>query len=181
MKPLTIDNDHSLRNFLKRLYHRNIYKGNSILFREPKPVITETVSFKDVTTEFVIDNITDSNVSRYMRIVKPSIRETTQAFKGNRVVKFKIIFTSEFHSPITDETIKAYYNAPFETIFSMNNFDRYYALLKENFLQWIDAFQENGSGYEFRRVIKTHLKLTKTDTLAASSYLNISSLLDAAS
>ena len=52
----------------------------------------------------------------------------------------------------------------------MNNFDDIYQNLEEEFLAWVDKFQDNGSGFVFEEIIKTNIRLSKTNFLRASSY-----------
>ena len=51
----------------------------------------------------------------------------------------------------------------------MNNFDDIYQNIEENFLAWLDDFQERGYGFVFEEIIKTNIRLSRTNFLRASS------------
>ena len=53
---------------------------------------------------------------------------------------------------------------------SMNNFDDIYQNIEENFLAWLDEFQERGSGFVFEEITKCNIRLSRTNFLRASSY-----------
>ena len=52
----------------------------------------------------------------------------------------------------------------------MNNFDDIYQNIEEEFLAWVDKFQDNGSSFVFEEIIKTNIRLSRTNFLRASSY-----------
>ena len=58
----------------------------------------------------------------------------------------------------------------FKTLLSMNNFDDIYQNIEENFLAWLDEFQERGSGFVFEEITKTNIRISRTNFLRASSY-----------
>ena len=155
--------DHTTSKFLEKL------NAPDILFKDPEPIITETESFQEIAKNVTITNVQDSNVNRYLRIVKPYIRRELERFKApTDNIKVKMIFTVEFHT--SNDIVDAYYNMPFQTMYTMDIFDRYYEFAKESFLKWIDDFQDRGSGFVFKQVTKTELKLSKTLSMIASSY-----------
>ena len=54
----------------------------------------------------------------------------------------------------------------------MNNFNDIYLNIQEDFIAWLDDYQEKGSGFVFDKIIKTNIRLSKTNYLRASSYFN---------
>ena len=52
----------------------------------------------------------------------------------------------------------------------MNNFDEIYSNIEDGFVAWLDEFQERGSGFVFNQIIKTNIRLSRTNYLRASSY-----------
>ena len=52
----------------------------------------------------------------------------------------------------------------------MNNFDDIYQNIEENFLAWIDEFQERGSVFVFEEITKCNIRISRTNFLRASSY-----------
>ena len=53
----------------------------------------------------------------------------------------------------------------------MNNFDDIYSNIQEDFVTWLDDYQEKGSGFVFSEIIETNIHLSKTNYLRASSYM----------
>ena len=51
----------------------------------------------------------------------------------------------------------------------MNNFDDIYSNIEDNFIAWCDEFQEGGSGFVFKQIIKSTIHLLRTNRLRASS------------
>lgn len=139
----------------------------------PEPLIKEEQNFQNVTSDYVIDNIQDFRIDRYFRIVSPHIHSTVANFRarertGN--LKFKIILTCEFTTPLATDIVEAHFNRPFEDILTMNNFPVAMKSAEEEFRAWLDRFQERGSGFTFERIIKTRVRLSRTTALRASSY-----------
>ena len=52
----------------------------------------------------------------------------------------------------------------------MNNFDDIYSNIEEEFITWLDGFQERGSGFVFKQTIKSTICLSRTNHLRVSSY-----------
>ena len=106
----------------------NLPPEDSILLNNPvvaeeKPIVIEEQNFQNVTSDFVIDNIQDYRVDRYFRILNPYIKEAVSSYKRHDMnLKFKIIITSEFSTPLAFDIIEAHFNRPFEDTLAMNNF-----------------------------------------------------------
>ena len=96
--------------------------------------------------------------------------KTISNFKDRDNIKFKFIITSQFTTPLAFDRIEAHFNPQFEILLTMNNFDDIYQNIEENFLAWLDEFQERGSGFVFEEIIKTNIRLSRTNFLRASSY-----------
>ena len=52
----------------------------------------------------------------------------------------------------------------------MNNFDDVYFNIEDEFIAWLDEFQERDSGFVFNKIIKTNIRLSRINSLRASSY-----------
>ena len=89
-----------------------------------------------------------------------------------KLLKFKLIITCEFTSPLAFDIQERHFNRPFEELLTMNNFDDIYSNIQEDFIAWIDEYQEKGSGFVFGKIIKTNIRLSKTNYLRAKSYFN---------
>ena len=51
----------------------------------------------------------------------------------------------------------------------MNNFDDIYSNIEDEFMTWLDGYQERGSGFVFEQIIKSNIHLSRTNHLRASS------------
>ena len=136
------------------------------------PIVKQDKTFKSITSDYIIDNIEESNIPYYFDIIKESVIRTINNFKGNETLKFKLIITCEFTSPLAFDIQERHFNRPFEELLTMNNFDDIYSNIQEDFIAWIDEYQEKGSGFVFGKIIKTNIRLSKTNYLRASSYFN---------
>ena len=136
------------------------------------PIVKQDKTFKSITSDYIIDNIEESNIPYYFDIVKESVIRTINNFKGNETLKFKLIITCEFKTPIAFDIQERHFNRPFEELLTMNNFDDIYSNIQEDFIAWIDEYQEKGSGFVFDKIIKTNIRLSKTNYLRAKSYFN---------
>ena len=67
---------------------------------EEDPIVELTESYKSIAKEFEISNIEENNAPRYFDTIKDSVYNTVKEFKGNDVINFKIIISSEFTSPL---------------------------------------------------------------------------------
>ena len=122
------------------------------LFNE-SPVVEHNISFQNVTSDFIIKNIQENDISKYFKTIKESVHETISNFKGRDNIKFKLIITSQFTTPLAFDRIEAHFDPEFEILLTMNNFDDIYQNLEEEFLAWVDKFQDNGSGFVFEEII----------------------------
>ena len=123
------------------------------LFNE-SPVVEHNGTFQNVISDFLINNIQENDISKYFKTIKEAVHKTISNFKGIDNIKFKLIITSQFTTPLAFERIVARFNPEFEIMLSMNNFDDIYQNIEENFLAWLDDFQERGSGFVFEEIIK---------------------------
>ena len=139
------------------------------LFNE-SPVVEDDRTFQNVTSDFLIKNIQENDISKYFKTIKEAVHKTISDFKGIDNIKFKLIITSEFSTPLAFDRIEAHFNPEFEIMLSMNNFDDIYQNIEENFLAWLDEFQERGSGFVFEEITKTNIRISRTNFLRASSY-----------
>ena len=136
------------------------------------PIVKQDRAFKSVTSDYTIDNIKENNIPYYFNIIKESVMKTVNDFKGNETLKFKLIITCEFISPLAFDIREAHFNRPFEELLTMNNFDDIYSNIQEDFIAWLDDYQEKSSGFVFDKIIKTNIRLSKTNYLKASSYFD---------
>ena len=136
------------------------------------PIVKQDKTFKSITSDYIIDNIKESNIPYYFDIVKESVIRTVDDFKGNETLKFKLIITCKFTSSINSDIREAHFNRPFEELLTMNNFDDIYSNIQEDFIAWLDDYQEKSSGFVFNKIIKTNIRLSKTNYLKASSYFD---------
>ena len=44
----------------------------------------------------------------------------------------------------------------------MNNFDDIYSNIEDEFITWLDEFQNRGSGFVFKKIIKSTIHLSNT-------------------
>ena len=139
------------------------------LFNE-SPVVEDDRTFQNVTSDLSIKNIQENDISKYFKTIKEAVHKTISNFKGIDNIKFKLIITSEFSTPLAFDRIEAHFIPEFEITLSMNNFDDIYQNIKENFLEWLDEFQERGSGFVFEEITKTNIRISRTNFLRASSY-----------
>ena len=102
------------------------------------PIVKQDRAFKSVTSDYTIDNIKESNIPYYF---KESVIKTVNDFKGNETLKFKLIITCEFISPLDFNIREAHFNRPFEELLTMNNFDDIYSNIQEDFIAWLDDYQ----------------------------------------
>ena len=117
-----------------------------------------------------MDNIKENNIPCYFRTVKEAVRNTINDFKVYDNTKFKIIITCEFTTPLAFDNIEAHSNRPFEELLTLNNFDDIYSNIEDDFIAWLDEFQERGLGFVFKQITKSTIPLSKTNHLRASSY-----------
>ena len=127
-------------------------------------------TFQNVTSDFLIKNIQENDISKYFKTIKEAVHKTISNFKGRNNIKFKLIKTSEFSTPLAFERIESHFNPEFETMLSMNNFDDIYQNIEETFLAWLDEFQERGSGFVFEEITKCNIRLSRTNILRPNSY-----------
>ena len=136
------------------------------------PIVKQDKTFKSITSDYIIDNIKESNIPYYFDIVKESVIRTINNFKGNETLKFKLIITCEFTSPLAFDIQERHFNRPFEELLTMNNFDDIYSNIQEDFIAWIDDYEGKDYGFVFDKIIKTNIRLSKTNYLRASSYFD---------
>ena len=79
-------------------------------------------TFQNVTSDFLIKNIQENDISKYFKTINEAVHDTISDFKGRDNIKFKLI-TSEFSTPLAFDGIEAHFNPDFEIMLSMNNFD----------------------------------------------------------
>ena len=113
-----------------------------------------TKSFKDLITETIIDDIEETDITKYINLLKDKI--VINQFP----LKIKIIITSEFSTPMS-----------FDVSLTQNNISTFYDSLIDKFEAWIDKFQERGSGFVFRNIKNVQVKQFKYDYQKASSYI----------
>ena len=139
------------------------------LFNE-SPVVEHNRTFQNVTSDFLIKNIQENDISKYFITIKEAVNKTIIDFKGKDSIKFKLIVTCQFTTPLAFDRIEAHFNPEFEILLTMNNFDDIYQNIEENFLAWIDEFQERGSSFVFEEITNCNIRLSRTNFLRASSY-----------
>ena len=91
------------------------------LFNE-SPVVKHNRTFQNVTSDFLIKNIQENDISKYFKTIKVAVHKTISDFKSRDNIKFKLIITSQFITPLTFNRIEAQFNPEFEIMLSMNNF-----------------------------------------------------------
>ena len=64
------------------------------------PIVRRERTFRNITSDYIIHNIKENNISYYFKIIKESVKKTINNFKGNEIIKFKLIITCEFTSPL---------------------------------------------------------------------------------
>ena len=101
----------------------------------------------------------------YFKTIKEAVRNTINNFKGNDNTKFKIIITCEFTTPLSFDIIEAHCNRTYEELLTIKNFDDVYSNIENDFIAWLDEFQERGSGFVFKQIIKSAIHLSKTNHL----------------
>ena len=157
-------------------FNEDLTQSFGILFNE-KPAINFAKSFRDVTTDYVIDNIQEENVLNYFQIIKELVKQTTEEFKGTSSCKLKLIITTEFASYVPkdvdgeEKIITVFFNHSFHNIHTLDNFELIYKNIIDQFETWVDEFQENGSGFVFKKIISTTIRLSKINPLRAGSYI----------
>ena len=107
-------------------------------------VVEHNRTFQNVTSDFIIKNIQENDISKYFKTIKEAVNKTISDFKSKDSIKFKLIITCQFTTPLAFDRIEAHFNSEFEILLTLNNFDDIYQDIKENFLAWIDKFQDNG-------------------------------------
>ena len=122
-------------------------------------------SFKDLISETIIDDIEETDITKYINLLKDKI--VINQFP----LKIKIIITSEFSTPMSFDIIESHYSHPVKVILTQNNLSTFYDNLINKFEAWIDKFQERGSGFVFRNIKNVLIKQYKYDYQRASSYI----------
>ena len=140
------------------------------LYQEESPEVIHEGTFKKIASDYIINNIKNNNISLYFKTIKDAVQQTVKDFKEDDSIKFKLIITCEFTTPLAFDIIEAHYNHPFQVLLTMNSFDDIYSSIEENFIAWLDEFQERGSGFVFNQITKTNIRLAKTNQLRGSSY-----------
>ena len=140
----------------------------NLLFNEP--LVRKDKSFDKVFSSYVIDNIKESNISVYFQLIKNAVYETIKDFKQKGNAKLNFVIDCEFFNQTSEEYVKGYFNREAEEIMTMNNFDILYENIEHEFNEWLDSFQERGSGFTFSHIERATINLTKTIHLRASSY-----------
>lgn len=128
-----------------------------------KPKVTK--SFKDLAIETIIDDIEETDITKYINLLKDKI--VINQFP----LKIEIIITSEFSTPMSFDIIESHYSHPVQVILTQNNISTFYESLIDKFEAWIDKFQERGSGFVFRNIKSVKVKQYKYDYQKASSYI----------
>ena len=103
------------------------------LFNEPH-VVEHDKTFQNVTSDFIIKNIQENDIAKYFKTIKEAVYETISNFKDRDNIKFKLIITSQFTTPLAFDRIEAHFNPQFEILLTMNNFDDIYQNIEEEFL-----------------------------------------------
>ena len=122
-------------------------------------------TYRNIITETVIDDIDQIDQKNYINQLKRRI------VINQYPIKFKIILTSEFNTPIAFDIIEAHYSHPVQIIQTENNLTAFYDDLLDKFNAWIDGFQERGSGFVFKKIISSNVKQYKYNSQRASSYI----------
>ena len=122
-------------------------------------------TYRNIITETVIDDIDQIDQKNYINQLKRRI------VINQYPIKFKIILTSEFNTPIAFDIIEAHYSHPVQIIQTENNLTAFYDDLLDKFNAWIDGFQERGSGFVFKKIKSSNVKQYKYNSQRASSYI----------
>ena len=138
------------------------------LFDEPS--VEKTASFKNITSIYTISNIEENNISKYFDTIYNSIYETIKDFKQKDNIKFQIKLINDFTTPLPFDKVESYFNTTSKVIITLDDFKDKWENVEEEFKEWIDEFQEKGSGFVFQKITKCILTLTKINNLLASSY-----------
>ena len=69
------------------------------------------------------------------------------------------------------EDVSIYYNQKFFPLLANNLFDEFYDNTKESFFEWLDGFQDRGSGLTFDAIDRAYLKTVKTKPITGGSYI----------
>ena len=147
----------------------DFYKDLQNLFSN-QPEVRQERTFQNVTSHYIIDNIKENNIPYYFKTIKEAVRNRITNFKGNGNVKFKIIITCEFTTPLAFDIVEGHFNRQFEEIVTMNNFDDIYSNIEDEFTTWLDGYQDRGSGFVLEQKIKSNIRFSRTNHLRASSY-----------
>ena len=106
------------------------------------PIVRQERIFQNLTSDFIIDNIKENNISYYFKTIKEAVRKTISIFNGNGNTKFKIIIICEFTMPLPFDIVEGHFNRQFEELVTMNNFDDIYSNIEDEFMTWLDGYQE---------------------------------------
>ena len=99
--------------------------------------IYQKESFRGVTQDTIITT-PGSNIPEYFKDIKPLVFNTIKEFKGKDVIKFKLIISCEFQTPLPFDIIEAHYNMKYEDLLSLNMFDTIYKEIPEKFTTWLN-------------------------------------------
>ena len=92
--------------------------------------------YKDLITKTVIDDIDETDITKYINLLKDKI--VINKFP----LKIKIIITSEFSTPMSFDIIESHYSHPVEVILTQNNISTFYDSLIDKFeimnADWLD-------------------------------------------
>ena len=75
-----------------------------------------------------------------LNILKPLKKQFLKRLVISKVednIKFKLIITSQFTTPLAFDRIEAHFNPQFEILLTMNNFDDIYQNIEEEFLSMV--------------------------------------------
>ena len=130
-----------------------------------------TQETQSLISSYIINSqdINNENPALYFNNIKQEVYNKINNLE--HPLKFKVIFSIEFNSPIAFNRIDRFHHSPLEIIRSMNDFNNVYKIIYDDLIKFIDEYQEKGSGYAFREITQVEIRAYRMRGFRGSSYI----------
>ena len=133
--------------------------------------VEEVTKFPNFTTrDFVIHSPIETHFPEFFQSIKQTVGTLVDSSRQRDIVKVSLGIRVIFKNT-QEEDVSIYYNPKFFPLLANNQFDEFYDNTKESFFQWLDGFQERGSGLTFQAIDRAYFKIVKTKPITGGTYI----------
>ena len=125
----------------------NSYQGALSYSRSTPNVQVEEV-FKyhqNKTRDFIIHSMIQTHIPMFFQSIRPTVESLINSSRQRDIVKVSLGIRVILRNTEGEE-ISIYYNSTFSPLLAGNKFKEFYDNTRESIFEWLDGFQDRGSG-----------------------------------